>query len=132
MSKCPKLGDLDSLDKSVGQVVCQYLRDHGRDPSEWYNFIMHRDKKSENILDEAKRITEDVRQKEYGDANDVYSFVGELWTSYLGGGQILTASTVCMMMILLKVGRQSFKNKADNLVDIAGYASLIHKMEECK
>lgn len=47
--------------------------------------------------------------------------IAEFWTSYLGTE--ITSSDVCDLMILLKVAKNSFKQKHDNLVDIAGYAA---------
>jgi hypothetical protein len=75
----------------------------------------------EKLLDEAKRIVCGDRDRQYGHPEDAFRVIAEMWTSYLGTE--ITAADVCDMMILLKVARNSFHQKHDNLVDIAGYAA---------
>lgn len=81
----------------------------------------------EKLLDEAKAIVCGDRDQQYGNPEDAFRVIAEMWTSYLGTE--ITAGDVCDMMILLKVARNSYKQKRDNLIDIAGYASCA---AECK
>lgn len=53
--------------------------------------------------------------------------IAGFWTSYLGTK--ITVVDVCNMMILLKVARNSYKQKYDTLVDIAGYAACAAECE---
>lgn len=75
----------------------------------------------EKLLNEAKRIVCGDRDQQYGHPEDAFHVIAEFWTSYLGTE--ITASDVCDLMILLKVARNSFNEKHDTLVDIAGYAA---------
>lgn len=81
----------------------------------------------DNILKEADAITSGSRQESYGKPEKCFQKIAELWNSYLGTKNI-TAHNVAMMMILLKVARESMNPKRDNLVDIAGYARCIEMM----
>ena len=80
----------------------------------------------ESILDEAKRITEGTRRDEYGAPADDFARVARMWTGILapklGDGQHITAMDIPLCMIAIKLARQSYRHKRDNLVDIAGYA----------
>ena len=74
------------------------------------------------ILDEAARIVTGERQNQYGKAEDSFALIGGLWSDYLGVR--ISPIDVALMMILLKVARErGGKGKADNWVDIAGYAA---------
>lgn len=60
--------------------------------------------------------------------------VAEGWTAYLkqrglGGGITLSATDVCVMMVLLKSMRLSNGFHKDSILDIAGYAQLVAVIE---
>lgn len=74
------------------------------------------------VLNHADNIIHGARQRDYGSANHSFSTIADLWTAYLG--HKVTPEQVCMMMILLKVGRSTESAQFDSLVDIAGYAAL--------
>ena len=74
------------------------------------------------ILDEAARIVTGERQAQYGDVEDSFGLIAGLWGDYLN--HPVSSKDVALMMILLKVAREKGgKGKADNWVDIAGYAA---------
>ena len=87
-----------------------------------------------HMLDEAKELTEHIREAEYGSAEVVYDLVADFWGNYLQDTKLdtLGAKDVMNMMMLLKLAREKYKHKRDNLVDIAGYANLGHKIEKNK
>lgn len=73
-------------------------------------------------LDEAKRIVSTDRNQDYGDPEDNFRMIGDLWSVYLGGTRI-EPHDVAAMMILMKVARiTTSPTKADHWVDAAGYA----------
>ena len=43
---------------------------------------------------------------------------------------MITGHDVAMMMCLLKIARQTYAPKRDNLVDLAGYAALAQRITE--
>ena len=84
--------------------------------------------KNNTILDEAKEIIYGDREKTYGHPEKNLNQISRLWSMYLD--HPVGAQDVCMMMILLKVARQSNAYTRDNLVDIAGYAALNARLED--
>lgn len=81
----------------------------------------------EKLLEKAKRIVCGDRDRQYGHPEDAFRVIAEMWTSYLGSE--ITAGNVCDMMVLFKVARNSYKQKRDNLIDIAGYAACAAECE---
>jgi len=79
------------------------------------------------ILDEAKNVV-DSRQASYGAPEDNFATTAELWSAYLGTP--IRPEDVGMMMILLKVARERYQHKKDNLMDIAGYAECVARLHE--
>lgn len=79
-----------------------------------------------NVLDEAKTIVCGDRETQYGSPEDNFAAVATLWNVYVKakGDEPLKAHDVAAMMIQLKIARVATgKGKADNWVDIAGYAA---------
>lgn len=77
----------------------------------------------DEILDKAKSIINGERQGTYGEAEDSFTVIANLWSSYLY--QAITPADVANMMILMKVARNSSGvYKDDNWIDICGYAAL--------
>lgn len=74
-------------------------------------------------LDEAKRLITQDRQNTHGQPENGLRRIASLWSVYLGTE--VTEVDVAMMMVLLKVARQSMNEvHLDNYVDVAGYAAL--------
>lgn len=74
------------------------------------------------ILKMAIELTVKDRQEQYGDARENFELVARFWEVYTG--RPYSASDVAMMLALLKVARAMSGYKADNYVDLAGYAAL--------
>ncbi len=84
-------------------------------------------KLSNKILLEADRLISSDRLDQYGDPNISFGFISSLWSAYFG--EEITKQDVAMMMILLKIARQTVgEKKSDNLVDICGYAALLAEL----
>lgn len=84
----------------------------------------------ESITNEAKAIVAGERAADYGDVNESFARIAQLWSAYTG--VMLTDWDVAQMMILLKVSRAKTSRKRDTLVDIVGYAECAGKLEEPK
>ena len=80
-----------------------------------------------NILKEAEKAVYKDRQKDYGSVSENFGTIASLWSTVLTTE--VTAEQVAMCMIQVKVARQINKPKRDNLVDIAGYAATIEKLQ---
>ena len=78
------------------------------------------------ILDEATRIV--CGGRSYGEPENNFGTIGALWETYLrwktGADVQIESKDVAVMMILLKIARiNTGEIKADNWIDIAGYAA---------
>lgn len=91
-------------------------------------------KKRGNVLIEAYETINGNRQDQYGNPEDNFQTIANLWSDYLGGSSKLaadlTAKDVAIMMALLKIARLSTGTAVrDSFVDAAGYIGLAHSME---
>jgi len=79
-----------------------------------------------SCLDEAKSIITGERQDSYGNPEDSFNIIAQLWTAYLKNTDtIIMVEDVAHMMILFKIARcLGQKSSRDNYIDIAGYASI--------
>lgn len=75
----------------------------------------------ESILEEAQRLVHGNRGADYGHPIVDYESTGRMWGAILGIPDI-DPRICCLMMIAVKLSRESRKHKRDNLVDAAGYA----------
>ena len=89
-------------------------------------------------LEAAKQIVCADREAQYGAPEDNFGLIGSLWQEYLKASCVGGERDVCldredvanMMMILLKAARAgtAVNPKADNWIDIAGYAACAAEM----
>ena len=84
-----------------------------------------------SILAEAERCVCTDREQAYGGPEDNFALIASLWEPYirhkcvsLGANVCIEAEDVGALMALLKIGRiASGQAKADNYIDLAGYAA---------
>lgn len=84
-----------------------------------------------DILHAAEKCVCGQREQDYGTPEDNFETIAELWKTYLrracvdeAGGVYVDANDVAMMMALLKIARiAAGGGKADNWIDLAGYAA---------
>lgn len=78
-----------------------------------------------SILLEAESIVNGARHADYGGTEGIERIakVASIITN-----KDLTAKDVALVMISLKLVRESFNHKRDNLVDICGYSELLNKL----
>lgn len=89
-----------------------------------------------DILDKAKACVCGDREQDYGKPENSFGTIADLWNAYLynAGRQstwpAITAKDVAAMMALLKIARIAAGHaKADNWVDLAGYAACGGEIE---
>ena len=77
------------------------------------------------VLEKAALIVNGDRDKQYGNPEDNFSQIAELWCAYLGVPDLVGAEDVAIMMMLMKVARlgASEYQSEDSWIDIAGYAA---------
>ena len=74
------------------------------------------------ILDAAEKCVCGDRDAQYGSPENSFGVIARLWSVYLD--RELDAKDVAAMMSLFKVARiKTGANKADNWIDLAGYAA---------
>ena len=88
--------------------------------------------KPRNILQEADAAVYGDRQADYGTVTANFNTIADLWSTTLKSilKENITPEQVGLCMIQVKVARQMYKPKKDNLVDIAGYAATLEKLEK--
>ena len=76
----------------------------------------------ESILDKAKDIRAGSRQSDYGDA--VTNFKRIATIASIASDKEITAVDAVNVLIAVKIVREAFHHKEDNLVDLCGYADI--------
>lgn len=85
--------------------------------------------KREEVLQKAEEIVKGARQQAYGNPEDCFTSIANLWGSYLN--MSLSTTDVAMLMVLLKVARTKGRmGYADNYIDIAGYAACAGELSD--
>ena len=64
------------------------------------------------------------RGEDYGDPRPNHERIAHLWNAYLEPATPITAHDVAICMILVKCSRAKAGFRADNYLDIAGYAEI--------
>ena len=84
--------------------------------------------KREEILESARTCVCTDRNKQYGEPEDTFKAIAEMWMSHFkakGYDVSITATDVAIMLIEFKVARAitAKSPKSDTFIDIAGYAA---------
>lgn len=82
-----------------------------------------------SFLQIAESIINGARKEDYGEVDENFHKIAEGWKLILGVDKI-TNRQVSHCMIWLKICRDLNTPKDDNIIDIAGYAGLIEKMDK--
>ena len=83
------------------------------------------------ILQEAQAAVYGDRQADYGSVTENFQRIADYWNVTLNRKlkAPITPEEIGLCMIGVKMARQQFKPKRDNLVDGAGYFATIEKMD---
>ena len=84
--------------------------------------------KTESILSEAERIVNGERQADYSDPVANFKHISAIASSI--SKENLSPTTCAIVMIAVKLARENYKHKRDNLVDLAGYVEILHRIKE--
>lgn len=80
------------------------------------------------ILESALKCVMGDREQDYGTPENNFNLIAELWSVYTG--KTFNAVDVAVMLALLKIARiRNGHGKADNWVDLAGYAACGGEIE---
>ena len=94
-------------------------------------FVKVQDMNKENhksILSEAEEIVNGSRQADYGDAKESFTKVASV--ASVMTGKELSPDDCCAVLMAVKLVRESFRHKRDNLVDLCGYAEIMNRINE--
>lgn len=86
----------------------------------------------EEILNRAAACVNGDREQDYGSPENNFQTIATMWDAYLKGGKktAIDAVDVAAMLALLKIARvASGHAKADNWIDLAGYAACGGELE---
>ena len=90
----------------------------------------------EEILKKAKELITGDRNDTHGDAFQNHAEIAEFWNIFLDKKlqpmASITAEDVALMMVLLKISRntQGKKNNLDNFIDMCGYAAIAGEIND--
>lgn len=84
----------------------------------------------ETICEEAQRLVYGERGETYGHPLDDFTRTADMWSAILGVNRPITAEEVAMCMMALKISRQTYQPKRDNVTDMAGYAECLQRIVE--
>lgn len=81
----------------------------------------------EEIFEAAQQCVCVDREEDYGNPEGNFKTIVNFWTSYINAKYNIfvpfTPEDVALMMALLKIARMTHGKKADNYIDLAGYAA---------
>ena len=83
---------------------------------------------TESILSEAERIVNGERQADYSDPVANFKHISAIASSI--SKENLSPTTCAIVMIAVKLARENYKHKRDNLVDLAGYVEILHRIKD--
>lgn len=88
----------------------------------------------DDILAAAQRCVSGDREQDYGSPENNFQTIASLWMAYLDASgkltEFITSKDVAAMLALLKIARiASGHAKADNWIDLAGYAACGGEIE---
>ena len=89
---------------------------------------MERKEGEKSILSEAEEIVNGSRHSDYGDAKESFSRITTI--ASVMTGKELAPEDCCAVLMAVKLVRESFAHKRDNLVDLCGYAELMNRLKE--
>jgi len=84
----------------------------------------------ESILQEADRIVNGERQTDYSDPVENFKQIASIASAILK--KELTSEDCAVVLMAVKLARENYRHKRDNLVDLAGYTEILHRIKEAK
>ena len=81
-----------------------------------------------SILDEAQEILEGDRESDYGDPVANFNRISGIASSILD--YTITPEECVVVMMAVKLSREHYKHKRDNLVDLVAYTEIYNRVRE--
>lgn len=83
---------------------------------------------SASILEEAQEILEGDRESDYGDPVANFNRISGIASSILN--ETITPEQCVVVMMAVKLSREQYKHKRDNLVDLVAYTEIYNRVRE--
>jgi hypothetical protein len=83
---------------------------------------------SDSILEEAQEILEGDRESDYGDPVANFNRISGIASSILD--YTITPEECVVVMMAVKLSREQYKHKRDNLVDLVAYTEIYNRVKE--
>jgi hypothetical protein len=80
------------------------------------------------ITREAERIVYADREEAYDDPRKNFARIAKMWSGILNID--ITPQQVGLCQMAVKIARESYEHKEDNLVDICGYALCVDRLHQ--
>ena len=115
---------LELADDSQTESVC--IDD---DTKYWADFALrHGIIKEESILQEADRILNGERDADYPDPVENFKHIAAIASAILK--KDLTDEECCVVMLAVKLARENYRHKRDNIVDGVAYMEILGRIKE--
>lgn len=82
------------------------------------------EKNIDTILSKAYKIVHDDRQDDYGDITSSFKRAAKIASEMIGDE--LSPQDIVKVLIAIKLSRETYKHKEDNLIDLCGYAEILN------
>ncbi len=117
---------LELADDSQTESVCI-----GDDTKYWTDIALrHGIIKEESILQEADRILNGDRDADYGDPVENFKRISRIASAILN--KDITDEECCVVMLAVKLARENYKHKRDNVVDGVAYMEILSRIKESR
>ena len=83
---------------------------------------------SDSILEEAQEILEGERESDYGDPVANFNRISRIASSILD--YTISPQECVVVMMAVKLSREQYKHKRDNLVDLVAYTEILNRVRE--
>lgn len=83
---------------------------------------------SDSILEEAQEILEGERESDYGDPVANFNRISRIASSILD--YTISPEECVVVMMAVKLSREQYKHKRDNLVDLVAYTEILNRVRE--
>lgn len=79
--------------------------------------------KAKDLLIEAEKLTNNDRNEQYGSITESFNLYSEICK--VNFNLEIEPYQIAQILMAIKLGRQKFKHKDDNLIDLAGYTKIL-------
>lgn len=83
---------------------------------------------TDSILIEAEKIVNGSRATDYGDAVESFTRIAKICQTAFDLN--ISPKDVCCVLMAVKLSREAYRHKRDNLVDLCGYSELLSRIIE--